>query len=421
MASITNEKNGRRTLQFVDANGKRRSVRLGKITKRDADVIKLRVEKLLSAKIAGHTVDNDTAKWLTILPTAVRNKLSNAGLIEAGENTILGKFIDEYLALRKDAKASTLVFYGHTRRNLTEFFGPDKLLRDITEGDAEEFRLYLLEQGLGENSTVRRRCGVAKLFFKFAVRKGLISKNPFDGIKTAVHGNPSKFYFVAADETEKILAACPDAEWRAIVALCRYGGLRCPSEILRLRWSDIEWTQGRMTVWSPKTEHHAGRESRIVPLFPELRTYLEEAYELAEEGAEFVITRYRSAKQNLRTTFGKIIRRAGLNAWPKLFQNLRSSRQTELEDQFPSHVVCSWIGNTESVAKKHYLQVTDAHFEKALHNSVQHTAESPRNASQSKPLAQQKPLQMQGFAANCELAHKRPVGGTGFEPVTSTV
>ena len=27
------------------------------------------------------------------------------------------------------------------------------------------------------------------------------------------------------------------------------------------------------------------------------------------------------------------------------------------------HVVCAWIGNSEAVAREHYLQVTDAHFE----------------------------------------------------------
>ena len=32
------------------------------------------------------------------------------------------------------------------------------------------------------------------------------------------------------------------------------------------------------------------------------------------------------------------------SAWPKLFQNLRSRRETELAEQFPMHVVCSWIG-----------------------------------------------------------------------------
>ena len=63
---------------------------------------------------------------------------------------------------------------------------------------------------------------------------------------------------------------------------------------------------------------------------------------------------------------------AGLEPWPKLFQNLRSTRPTELEESFPSHVVCKWMGNSRAVAAKHYLQVTDEHFSKAVQNPVQY-------------------------------------------------
>lgn len=48
---------------------------------------------------------------------------------------------------------------------------------------------------------------------------------------------------------------------------------------------------------------------------------------------------------NLRTQLLRIIRRAGWNPWPKLFQNLRSTRQTELADEYPIQVVTAWIGN----------------------------------------------------------------------------
>src|SRR5690606_29543204 len=36
--------------------------------------------------------------------------------------------------------------------------------------------------------------------------------------------------------------------------------------------------------------------------------------------------------------------------WPRVFQNLRSSRQTELAERYPMHVVCAWMGNTQAVA-----------------------------------------------------------------------
>ena len=106
-----------------------------------------------------------------------------------------------------------------------------------------------------------------------------------------------------------------------------------------------------MRVPSCKTEHLAGGDHRFIPLFPELVPYLQDALELADPGSVHVITRYRRANQNLRTQLLRIIARAGEEPWPKLWHNLRSSRQTELEEQFPTHVVCAWLGNGEIVAR----------------------------------------------------------------------
>ena len=64
-----------------------------------------------------------------------------------------------------------------------------------------------------------------------------------------------------------------------------------------------------------------------------------------------------------------------MTPWPKLFHNLRATRQTELEENFPTHVVCKWLGNSAAVARKHYLQVTDEHFPKAAQNPAQHPSE----------------------------------------------
>ncbi len=101
-------------------------------------------------------------------------------------------------------------------------------------------------------------------------------------------------------------------------------------------------------VTSPKTEHFEGKGSRTIPLFPELREVLSECHELAPEGAVYVVDeRYRKAAKgpscwlnaNLRTSFQKIVRRAGITPWPRLFHNKRASRETELVEQFPVQVV----------------------------------------------------------------------------------
>jgi integrase len=62
------------------------------------------------------------------------------------------------------------------------------------------------------------------------------------------------------------------------------GPAGCPSEHLALKWGDINWAEDRMTVHAPKTEHHEGKESRLVPIFPEVRGPLLEVFEQAAEG-----------------------------------------------------------------------------------------------------------------------------------------
>ena len=45
--------------------------------------------------------------------------------------------------------------------------------------------------------------------------------------------------------------------------LARYGGLRCPSEVVALTWADVDWERGRFLVKAPKTAHHADGRSRV--------------------------------------------------------------------------------------------------------------------------------------------------------------
>jgi hypothetical protein len=68
---------------------------------------------------------------------------------------------------------------------------------------------------------------------------------------------------------------------------------------------------------------------------------------------------------NLRSEMTRLLRRAGVSGWPRLFHSMRASRQTELQREFPLHVVCSWLGNSPRIAQQSYLLVTEDDFAKA--------------------------------------------------------
>jgi len=370
MASISTDRNGNRRILFIGPDGKRKALRLGKVPMKTARNVKAKVEELAAAALGGHAPDAETSAWVGSRHRVLYDKLAAVGLVPArgpnpeAEAWTLGAFLKQYIDARTDIKPRTRINLEQAKRNLLRFFGADKPLGAITPGDADEYRVDLMGR-LSEN-TARRHCGRAKQFFRAALRNRLIAENPFADMKgCGVKGNPSRFYFVPREDAQKVLEACPDAQWRLLFALSRYGGLRCPSEHLSLRWRDVDWERSRITVRSPKTERHEGGESRQIPIFPELRPYLEEVWEQAEPGTVYVITRYRDNNANLRTQLERIIRRAGLTPWPKPFQNLRSTRETELAEDYPVHVVCAWIGNPQAVATKHYLQVRDEDFERA--------------------------------------------------------
>ena len=80
MASVVNDPNGRKTIQFVTGDGTRRTVRLGKATKRQAEGIKVKVEQLaLTATGVTGIVDDETAKWLAGLDESMYDKLAAGG------------------------------------------------------------------------------------------------------------------------------------------------------------------------------------------------------------------------------------------------------------------------------------------------------------------------------------------------------
>ncbi len=181
---------------------------------------------------------------------------------------------------------------------------------------------------------------------------------------TGSQKNPERQAFVSRDDIDKAMAVS-SLDWKLIIAFARYGGVRVPSELMRLAWEHVDFAAGKILIYSSKTEHHLGKDKRLIPMFPELRALLEQAFNERESGASLVITRRLDRGSNLRTQFQRILKRAGVKPWPKLFQNLRATRQTELTDSYPAHVVCKWLGNSELIAMGHYLQTTDTHFERA--------------------------------------------------------
>ena len=87
----------------------------------------------------------------------------------------------------------------------------------------------------------------------------------------------------------------------------------------------LQRREGR-TVRAKKTEHHgADHAVRVVPICPELRALLADAFERAEPGATSIVPMASRPGVNLRTYLERIIGNAGHSLLPRLLQNLRAS------------------------------------------------------------------------------------------------
>lgn len=439
MASISRDKNGRKRIQWTDEQGKRHTIRLGKINMKAADAFLARLERLIASHITNTSVDVQTAQWLRELPDSIHSKLAKQGLVEAREPTeqhTLDSLLNAYFETAT-VKQSTLTRYFQTRRLLIERFGAERPLENISHRDADEWKSWLLERGYAP-AKVARDIGIARMFFRTAVRWDLIATNPFEGVRAGSQTNREKLTYITPEDTLKLIEDAPDADWRCIIALARYGGLRCPSEVLSVRWEDIDWDRTRLRVRSPKTEHHAGKGERVIPLFPELRQVLMDAFEQAPEGAERVVHGYPPTTTNLRTHMQRIIRRAGLTPWPRLFNALRASRATELAAEYPAAICTSWLGHTQAIAEAHYHMVRDEDFERAAASPIgtQSGAKSvslvSQNASQQQAAPTGNEIQagsqtkkdqafMPVLADDCSSLQSLEVGVTGLEPVTSAM
>ncbi len=346
-------------------NRRRRSLWLGPLNKRAAETAARHIDELVRATAANVAPSPEATKWANgIESDRMYQTLVGWGLVDArvattSDSRLCGVFFDAWIESRTDLAKQTRTKYKQAAGWFYKKFGRQRPMSTITPADFEAWHRWMVaEAGLAQ-ATANKHAKRLRTLFKNAIKARLLHDNP--GTDTRIGGevNRDRDHFIDRTAAAAILTQC-DTEWALIFGLCRFAGFRCPSEVTGLKWSDIQWDESRLRVDSIKTG------LRFCPIFPELRPLLDVAWDAAPEGAVHVVGRNRTTESNLRTHLQRIVERAGLVMWPKPFVNLRGSCRTDLEERFPSHVVDAWLGHSTKVARKHYLQVTEAHWGKAI-------------------------------------------------------
>ena len=360
-------------IQFTDSSGKRQSVWLGSMPRKTADTIRSRIEEILVCQRTGVSVSPETATWIGKITIDLHEKLAAIGLFQNRKTTTIGEFIEQYLKNLKGAE-STITNYTTSAENLYKYFGKDRLPVSVSKNDAEKYKKYLQTRGridgngaYGQNS-VWKKLQHAKVFFREMKEAELIEKNPFERVSEPKINDVSRKSYISEEYTFRAMEYAPTWEWKLIIALWRFGGLRRASEPLRLKWSDVLWDKSLMLVNSSKT-----KSSRFVPIFPEIREPLERVFEQAEPGETWVIVKacpitVRKSPNRARglrgcglgTLFDKICTKAGLPIIPMMGNNMRASCEKDLySGKYPElrgriDLIAQILGHSPQVALEYY-------------------------------------------------------------------
>lgn len=277
----------------------------------------------------------------------------------------------------------TLKEHDITLRYLIEHFGPGQMIDTIGPLDADAWLDALEDDKLVKarsekcrrhyarlsEQTVRGHVRNAKAMFNWARAFEIVTVNPFDDFEgTPLDSEPN--HHVSLDDFEKVVAAASSDRWRAMFGLCRLAGLRTGAALTlpwagqatdshgKRHWIGVDWDRRRICVVG---KHKRTRRYREVPVCQRLLDILLAAFENAKDG-QVTVTGF--SGNNVVRDGNRIVRVAGLEPWPKLYQAMRSSCENDWKSAgYAEPTYCAWAGHSPTVSRKHYVAPTDAEFD----------------------------------------------------------
>lgn len=179
-------------------------------------------------------------------------------------NDMLKNF-EKYLLVERNSSDHTIEAYMRDIKQFCKMVFDDENFSDFTSVDQNHARIFqvkLFEEKISKNSTLRKLSSL-RSFFRFLLREGLISENPFVGIAVprkeqklpeilSVNAvdmlvNAVESYQLTAPhkhEEDAVFAAARD---KAMIEMIYSGGLRI-SEAVNLNWQDCDFFNDVMKI-----------------------------------------------------------------------------------------------------------------------------------------------------------------------------
>lgn len=373
---------------FYAMDKRRKSIWLQAASLRQTRDFVRHLEELIRAKKAGVAPEADTAKWIDQLEGPLRDKLVSYGLTDASthkryephERTV-GAWTEAYIKANT-TNARTTNNYEQARSWLLKSVDANRDLASVTPDDLRQWQRSM--KGKLSISSRNKHAQRVRTMLRSAVEAKVIRSNPAAAIKQERHPegrriDRSRQYFVDPNLSKQVIDGLESTKWKLIFALLRYQGMR-RHEALAIEWDQVDFETGTIQIKSLKTG------VRECPIFPETLQYLKQMVDELGEPTGKVIP-WAGEVDSLTPLLGKRVKSILGFVWPKVCQQLRSTRRTELDEHFPTQTVNEWLGHSSETAERHYQQVTAEHHAKALAmpNSCS-TAGSAVSNSQTTPV-----------------------------------
>jgi len=249
-----------------------------------------------------------------------------------------GRFLDRKVVQRTRFDEFAEVYLEYSRTNKRNFsrecylmrglraaFGP-RLLTEITSWDVERYKAQRI--GAVAPATVNRDLTLLKHMFTKAIAWGRATTNPVKAVKYLREAN-TRVRYLTEDEEDRLLGEC-SPNLRGLVVTALHTGFR-RGELLALRWDDVDFRTGLVTVQAAYTKNG---ERRAVPMTRTVTALLTELRRKRPHG-EYVFEKVRGGRYlSPRNGFEAAVRRAGI----------RDFRFHDLRHTFASRLAMAGVG-----------------------------------------------------------------------------
>lgn len=275
-------------------------------------------------------------------------------------------FSEIYLERKKPGRTLRAIKTDQSRmRNLNYFFG-DYYLSKISPGMIEDFKSTRLHKVAPlkaghleevQTSTVNRDLALLRHLLKRAVDWGYLNQTPFRGI--SFYREPQRRERILSKDELKRLLTYTSPSLRITTLIGYWSGWR-KSEILNLKWSDLDLQNGFVTVRSSKIG-----ESRRIRLHPELIRILKEHPHRLK--SEFVVPNPQTGKRldNIKSAWNKAIIQAGIKDFR--FHDLRHTFISNMSMSGADPItIMQFTGHKTLGVLMRYSHLSDQHLKEAL-------------------------------------------------------